>query len=102
MGRNQKTKKISAILFFIMVGLFASFFFYLGINENITIFSPRYSPYYGRIINLTPETVKDDTAPMGKRTVYSWLMDAHCETGDYLCFYISNNHVDITVDGEQI
>lgn len=102
MGRNQKTKKISANLFFITVGLFASFFFYLGINENITIFSPRYSPYYGRIINLTPETVKDDTAPMGNRTVYSWLMDAHCETGDYLCFYISNNHVDITVDGEQI
>ena len=102
MGKNQKTKKISAILFFITVGLFASFFFYLGINENITIFSPRYSPYYGRIINLKPETVKDDTAPMGKRTVYSWLMDAHCETGDYLCFYISNNHVDITVDGEQI
>lgn len=102
MGRDQKTKKISAIIFFVAVVLFASFYFYLGINENITIFSPRYSPYYGRIINLTPETVKDDTAPMGIRTVYSWLMDAHCETGDYLCFYISNNHVDITVDGEQI
>lgn len=102
MGSNQKTKKLSAILFFVTVALFAAFFFYLGINENITIFSPRYSPYYGRIINLTPETVKDDTAPMGKRTVYSWLMDAHCETGDYLCFYISNNHVDITVDGEKI
>lgn len=102
MGRNQKTKKISAILFFVTVGLFASFFFYLGINENITIFSPRYSPYYGRIINLTPETVKDDTAPMGIRTIYSWLMDAHCETGDYLCFYVSNNHVDVTVDGERV
>lgn len=102
MGRDQKTKKISAVIFFVTAALFASFFLYLGINENITVFSPRYSPYYGRIINLTPETVKDDTAPMGNRTVYSWLMDAHCETGDYLCFYISNNHVDITVDGEPI
>lgn len=102
MEKHQKTKKLSVIIFTVTVVLFVSFFLYLGINENITIFSPRYSPYYGKIINLTPETVKDDTAPIGIRTVYSWLMDAHCETGDYLCFYISNNHVDITVDGEPV
>lgn len=102
MEKNQKTKRLSAITFLIVAALFVSFFLYLGNNENINIFSPRYSPYYGRIINLTPETVTDDTAPMGTRTVYSWLMDAHCDTGDYLCFYVSNNHVDITVDGELI
>lgn len=102
MERNQKTKRLSAITFLIVAALFVSFFLYLGNNENINIFSPRYSPYYGKIINLTPETVTDDTAPMGTRTVYSWLMDAHCDTGDYLCFYVSNNHVDITVDGELI
>lgn len=99
---QQKTKKLSVIIFAATVTLFLVFFLYLGVNENITLFSPRYSPYYGKIINLTPETVEDDTAPMGIRTVYSWLMDAHCETGDYLCFYISNNHVDITVDEELI
>jgi len=102
MERNQKTKRLSAIMFLFVAALFVSFFLYLGNNENINIFSPRYSPYYGKIINLTPETVTDDTAPMGTRTVYSWLMDAHCDIGDYLCFYVSNNHVDITVDGELI
>lgn len=102
MERQQKIKRISAIMFSVSVALFVSFFIYLGINENISLFSPRYSPYYGKIINLTPETVQDNTAPMGTRTVYSWLMDAHCETGDYLCFYISNNHVRVTVDGERV
>lgn len=102
MEKNQKIKKLSMLIFAVTVVLFVSFFVYMGVNENIEVFSPRYSPYYGRIINLTPETVKDETAPRGTRTVYSWLMDAHCETGDYLCFYISNNHVDVTVDGETI
>lgn len=92
----------SAILFIITVALFVSFFIYLGVNENVTVYSPRHSPYYGEIINLTPETVADDTAPMGKRIVYSWLMDAHCETGDYLCFYVSGHHVEVTVDDELI
>ena len=102
MRKHQRTKKLAAIIFTVTVILFVCFFLYLGINENVFVFSPRYSPYYGTIINLTPENVKDDTAPMGTKTVYSWLMDAHCETGDYLCFYVSNNHVDVTVDGEQI
>jgi hypothetical protein len=102
MQKHQRTKKIAAIIFTVTVILFVCFFLYLGINENISVFSPRYSPYYGRIINLTGETVEDSTAPMGTQTVYSWLMDAHCETGDYLCFYVSNNHVEVSVDGEQI
>ncbi len=102
MERQHKIKKLSAIIYAVTVALFVSFFVYLGINENIALFSPRYSPYYGKIINLTPETVQDDTAPMGTRTVYSWLMDAHCETGDYLCFYISSNHVEVSVDGELV
>lgn len=102
MTEEQNSKKLAALIFLVTVLLFVCFFLYLGINENVSVFSPRYSPYYGTIINLTPETVEDDTAPMGTRTVYSWLMDAHCETGDYLCFFISNNYVDVSIDGEQI
>ena len=100
--KHQITRKLAATFFALTVVLFAVFFLYMGINENVTVFSPRFSPYYGTIINLTPETVRDDAAPMGTRTVYSWLMDAHCETGDYLCFYVSNHHVNVSVDGEQI
>ena len=102
MERQQKIKKLSAIVFVVTVALFVTFFIYMGIHENISVYSPRYSPYYGKIINLTPETVEDASAPMGRRTVYSWLMDAHCETGDYLCFYISNNHVEVTIDGDTV
>ena len=98
----QKSRRAATIIFVVTVLLFVCFFLYMGFNENVSVFSPRYSPHYGTIINLTPETVQDDTAPMGTRTVFSWLMDAHCETGDYLCFYVSNNHVDVTVDGELI
>ena len=100
--KYQKSRRTAAIVFMTMVILFVSFFLYMGFHENVSVFSPRYSSHYGTIINLSPETVQDDTAPMGTRTVYSWLMDAHCETGDYLCFYVSNNHVDVTVDGELI
>ena len=100
--KYQKSRRTAAIVFMTMVILFVSFFLYMGFHENVTVFSPRYLPHYGTIINLSPEMVQDDTAPMGTRTVYSWLMDAHCETGDYLCFYVSNNHVDVTVDGELI
>lgn len=100
--KYQKIKKMAAIVFTVTTLLFVCFFLYMGINENVSVYSPRYSPYYGTIINLTPEIVPDESAPMGIRTVYSWLMDAHCETGDYLCFYVSNNHVNVTVDGETI
>lgn len=65
MQKHQRTKKIEAIIFTVTVILFVCFFLYLGFNENISVFSPRYSPYYGRIINLTGETVEDSTAPMG-------------------------------------
>ena len=100
--KHQITRKLAAAFFAVTVMLFAVFFLYMGVNENVAVFSPRFSPYYGTIINLTPETVQDDTAPMGTRTVFSWLMDAHCETGDYLCFYVSNNHVDVSIDGERV
>lgn len=102
MEKIQKIRITSALVFVLTVILFLSFYIYLGVNENVSVYSPRHSPYYGQIINLTPETVADDSAPMGERTVYSWLMDAHCETGDYLCFYVSNHHVEVLVDGEVI
>lgn len=102
MEKQQKIKRLSVSIFMATAALFVAFFMYLGVNENITIFSPRYSPYYGKIINLSPVIIKDDAAPMGTRTVYSWQMDAHCETGDYLCFYISDNHVDVTIAGELV
>lgn len=102
MGRISKTKLISAVVFAITVALFISFFVYLGGKGNVSVYSPRYSPYYGRIINLVPETVKDETAPLGTRTVYTWLMDAHCENGDFLCFYVSNKDVKVTVGGRII
>ena len=102
MEKIQKIRITSALVFLLTVILFLSFYIYLGVNENVSVYSPRHSPYYGQIINLTPETVEDASAPMGKRTVYSWLMDAHCETGDYLCFYVSNHHVEVLVDGEVI
>ena len=102
MRRISKTKLISAAVFAFTVALFISFFVYLGIKGNVSVFSPRYSPYYGRIINLVPETVEDDTAPLGTKTVYTWLMDAHCETGDFLCFYVSNRSVKVTVGRELV
>ncbi len=102
MEHISKARLISAAVFATTVALFISFFVYLSFNTNTSIYSPRYSPYYGRIINLVPEAVEDDTAPLGTRTVYTWLMDAHCETGDFLCFYVSGKSVKVTVDKELI
>ena len=76
MEKIQQIRITSALVFVLTVILFLSFYIYLGVNENVSVYSPRHSPYYGQIINLTPETVEDASAPMGKRTVYSWLMDA--------------------------
>ena len=101
-AKFQITRKLAAVVFAVTALVFVCFFLYMGFHENVSVYSPRYSPYYGTIINLTPETVRDESAPLGTRTVYTWLMDAHCETGDYLCFYVSNNHVDVTIDGEQV
>lgn len=102
MRRVSKTKLISGIVFAITISLFMSFFVYQGFQDEVSVYTPRYSPYYGRIINLTPQTVEDDTAPLGTRIVYSWLMDAHCETGDFLCFYVSNKNVKVTVGRELV
>lgn len=99
MRHTSKTKIISAIVFAMTVVLFISFFAYMGAEGGVSIYSPRYSPYYGKIVNLTPSIENDDTAPLGYRIKYSWLMDAHCETGDFLCFYISDHSVKVTVDG---
>lgn len=102
MGQISKTKIISGTVFAVTVALFITFFVYLGFKGDASVYSPRYSPHYGRIINLVPKTVEDKTAPLGTRIVYSWLMDAHCETGDFLCFYVSNKDVKVTVGGRVI
>lgn len=102
MGHKSKTRLVSVIVFAVTVVLFVSFFVYLSANERLDVYSPRYSPHYGRIINLVPKTVKDDHAPLGVHTEYQWLMDAHCETGDFLCFYVANHSVKVTVDGELV
>ena len=102
MGRISKTKLISTVALALTVALFITFFVYQSTKSDTSVFSPRFSPYYGRIINLVPETVADDTAPVGTRTRYQWLMDAHCETGDFLCFYVSNTTVKVTIEEELV
>lgn len=102
MERIKKTKLTAAAVFVTTVALFISFFVYLGFKGDINVYSPRYSPYYGRIINLVPKTEKDSTAPLGTRKVYEWVMDAHCDNGDFLCFYVSDMSVKVTAGGEVI
>ena len=58
MGHKSKTRLVSVIVFAVTVVLFVSFFVYLSANERLDVYSPRYSPHYGRIINLSTDAAQ--------------------------------------------
>ena len=91
----------SALYTFVML-LFFLFFIYMGLTENVSVYSARHAHDYHQITDYTVEQVEDPTAPAGVRTVYSWTMHDVANSESCLCFYLAHHYAEVYVDGQLI
>lgn len=92
----------AVILYTAAVILFVLLFWYVGCFEGVDLDSIRHGHSYGPVSPVSVETITDEDAPAGSRTVYRWTLDETQSDGDCLCFYISHHCVDILIGGEQV
>jgi len=92
----------ASALYVIAVLLFFSFFIYLGLTENVSVFSARHAHDYHAITEYAVVQTEDASAPAGLRTVYTWSLQDVANSESCLCFYLVHHCADVYIDGELI
>lgn len=93
---------IATALHIAVAALFFLFFVYMGLFENVSVYQARPHHTSEAVTDYSVETVTDDTAPAGVRTVYRWKLTADTHTEKCLCFYIVHHCADVYYDDELI
>ena len=95
--------RVRATAFFgVAVLLFAMFFIYMGFAENVSVASAHHVHEYTHFTDYEKETIVDETAPVGVRTVYRWTLRGLGSHESCLCFYLSHHYADVFVGGESV
>ena len=95
--------RVRATAFFgVAVLLFAMFFIYMGFAENVSVASAHHVHEYTHFTDYEKETIVDETAPVGVRTVYRWTLSGIGSHESCLCFYLSHHYAEVFVGGESV
>ncbi|MBQ3011699.1 MAG: GGDEF domain-containing protein [Oscillospiraceae bacterium] len=98
----SRIRMTASALFGAVAVLFFVFFIYMGLTENISVYSGRHAHDFHAITDYTVEYVEDSAAPAGVRTVYTWEMHDVANSESCLCFYLVHHFAKVYIDGELI
>jgi len=101
MIRNQfKLQKTAVILFFAAMVLFFLFFSYIIYFEDVHVFHARESTSYTKLEDYVLEHTTDDTAPVGIRHVYRWIVPDGDVNESCLCILSVHQTVEVWMEDE--
>ena len=98
----SKMRLLASGLFGVVAMVFFLFFVYMGLTENVSVYSSRHAHDYHTITEYTVEQVSDALAPVGVRTVYHWILQDVDSSESCLCFYLSHHYARVYIDGELV
>lgn len=102
MRKSSKLQRISIVLYAITVLLFLIFFLYMGISENVSIYTAEEAHTYITLSEHSTELLEDETAPAGVRKLYRFTLDEEHSKESCLCFYVSHHHVQVFFEDELV
>lgn len=98
----SRIRVAATALYLLTTVLFFAFFAYMGLSENVSVFSGRHAHDYHAITDYTVLQEEDPSAPVGVRTVYTWTLHDVDNSESCLCFYLVHQYADVYIDGELI
>ena len=102
MNHSDRQQKIFSALFFVTILLFFAFFLYMGTSEQVSVYRSEETRGYRVITDPQTELVPDDTAPIGVRKVYRWVLEPEQVKGSSLLFNISHHEISVFFDDELV
>lgn len=70
----------------------------MGTSEQVSVYRAESPRGYGILTNVQTELVADDTAPVGVRKVYRWILEPEEVEGSSLVFNISHHNIEVYFD----
>lgn len=98
MKTQIRKTNVTVLLFYATIAAFMIFFLYMWTSESIRIYRAEPARGYEVITGVQTELVSDDTAPIGVRKVYRWVMEPGKATGSSLVFNIAHSHIEVYFD----
>lgn len=98
MNHSGQQKRSFTFLFPVTVLLFFVFFLYMGTSEQVSVYRAEAVRDYRVITDVQAELVSDNSAPIGVRKVYRWLLEPEQIKGSSLLFNIAHHEIAVFFD----
>ena len=98
MNHPDQRNRIFAVLFSVTILLFLAFFLYMGTSEQVSVYRSEEARGYRIVTDVQEEVIRDDTAPIGVRKVYRWVLEPEQVKGSSLLFNISHHEIAVFFD----
>ena len=102
MKHKPTSKVVATVMFGAVTLLFFVFFIYMSLCENVSVYQARPFHTMHTVQDYTVETVYDETAPAGVRTVYRWTLESDSHTENCIGFYLVHQYADVYYDDEMM
>ena len=102
MLKQSRLSKATSITYAVVAILFFVFAVYLFHCEKSTVYNTRDNNTYSTIESYSVQDVEDATAPIGRRTVYSWTVTESDANENYLAFYLVHQFAEVWLDDELV
>lgn len=102
MNRSNRQQKMISALFSVTVLLFLAFFLYMGTSEQVSVYRSEETRGYRVVTAVQTEQIRDNSAPVGIRKVYRWVLEPEQVKGSSLLFNISHHEIAVFFDDELV
>ena len=102
MNHSGRQKSVFTVLFSVTILLFFAFFLYMGTSEQVSVYRSEETRGYQVITDVQTELVSDDTAPVGVRKVYRWVLEPEQVKGSSLLFNIPHHEIEVFFGDELV
>lgn len=98
MKTHIRKTDVTVFLFSATIAAFLLFFSYMWTSERVSVYRNQQARGYEVVTGIQTELISDDTAPVGVRKVYRWVMGPEKVQGSSLLFNIAHSHIQVYFD----
>ena len=92
--------KVIVISYSVIAFLFITFFLYMYLFENSSVYNARETGTYQIVDNYTETKIPDPIAPIGTRREFRWSLDSFEGNDATLFFYLVHSYAEVYFDDE--
>lgn len=98
MKNHNRIKDLAVMLFSVTVAVYIVFFLYMAASEGAAVHQPEQPHGYEIVTGIQRELISDDTATVGVRKVFQWVLDSEIPKESCLLFYTAHHEAAVFFD----